>query len=175
MASLVKGMGYGVVLLRVPGHMAVGIAGGEGVYGTYWDYAGQKYYYLETTGDGWEIGEVPLEYKDARATIYEMKPVPILTHTWTSTGRVGYMDLQVVVSNLGSAAAQGVYIYAGFDAGNDLSWNSQKSPLFDVGVDQEVTVTMSIRVPTGQHTRILVQVVYGGYAVDESYSKWFDS
>ncbi len=181
MASLVKGMGYGVVLLRFaatsvsPGHMAVGIAGGEGIYGTYWEYTGSKYYYLETTGDGWKIGQVPDTYKTARASVLEMKPVPILTHTWESTGGAGFADLQVIVSNLGSAAAQGVYIFAGFDAGDDQVWNPQKSPLFEIGVDQKVTVTMTIQVPSGKHTRVVVQVVYGGYAVDQSYSKWFDT
>lgn len=175
MASLTKGMGYGVVLLSFPRHLAVGVAGGEGVYGSYWEYEGRRYYYLETTGIGWEIGEVPAEYQTARASVYEMKPVPILTHTWKSTGRGGFVDLQVIVSNLGSGAAQGVYVFAGFDAGDNQMWNPQQSPQFQVGVGEKVTVTMSLRVPYGEHTRVVVQVVYNGYAVDESYSKWFDT
>jgi hypothetical protein len=175
MASLIKAMGYGVVLLSFPQHVAVGVAGGEGVYGTYWEYAGRKYYYLETTGTGWEIGDIPKEYKTAQANLYDMKPVPILTHTWESMGRGGVLDLQVIVSNLGSATAQGVYIFAGFDAGNDQMWNPQQSSQFQVGVDEKVTVTISLRVPSGEHTRVVVQVVYNGYAVDESYSEWFDT
>lgn len=175
MASLIKEMGYGVVLLRLPGHVAVGVAGGEGVYGTYWEYEGRKYYYLETTGTGWGIGEIPEEYRTQSASVYEMKPVPILTHTWTSTGRAGFVDLQVMVSNLGSAAAQGVYVFAGFDAGDNQMWNPEQSPLFQVGVDEKVTVTMSLRVPYGEHTRVVVQIVYNGYAVDESHSMWFDT
>jgi hypothetical protein len=181
MASLVKAMGYGVVLLRFDataasqGHMAVGIAGGEGIYGTYWEYAGRKYYYLETTGDGWRIGQIPDQYKTALAHVYEMTPVPILTHEWTSIGRSGFADLQVIVTNLGSAEARNVYIFAGFDAGNELFWNPQQSSSFTIGIDQKVTVTISLQVPLDKHTRIIVQVVYGGYAVDESYSKWFDT
>ena len=180
-ASLINGMGYGTVLLGfaaapgLPGHMAVGVAGGEGMTGTYWEYAGGKYYYLETTGNNWKIGQIPDDYKTARASVYEMKAVPILTHTWTSTSGLGYSELKIIVSNLGSAKAQGVYILAGFDAGNDQVWNPKESPLFEVGVDQKVTVTMTIQIPPGKHTRIVVQVVYGGYAVDHSFSNWFDT
>lgn len=175
MASLVDGMGYGVVLLNLPKHVAVGVAGGEGVHGTYWELSGTKYFYLETTGESWGIGEIPDEYKTARATVYEMKPVPILTHTWKSSGGAGTTDLRVEVTNLGSAAADGVYVFAGFDAGDNQVWNSQRSPEFHVGVDEKVTVTMTLKIPYGKHTRILVQIVYNGYAVDDSYSEWFDT
>lgn len=182
MASIVRSMGYGVVLLVFDpvagssgGHVAVGVKGGENVYGTYWNYAGSKYYYLETTGDNWGIGELPAEYKTASAYIYDMVPVPILTHTWTSTGHGLYADLKVVVTNLGSAEAQNVYVYAAFDAGANLVWSPQNSPTFTIGIDQTVTITISIKVPLGEHTRILVKVVYGGYSVDSSYSDWFDT
>ncbi len=175
MASLIKGLGYGVVLLELPNHLAVGVAGGEGIYGTYWETQGAKYYYLETTGDGWQIGEIPDEYKTAQATVYELKPVPILTHEWTSTGKGAFADVQITVTNLGSAPAQGVYLFTGFDAGDGKVWNAEQSPQFQVGVDEKATVTVTVRVPYGKHTRIVVQVIYNGYAVDESYSKWFDT
>ncbi len=175
MAALIRDLGYGVVLLNLPKHVAVGVAGDESVHGTYWELNGTKYYYLETTGENWGIGEIPDEYRTARATIYEMKPVPILTHTWTSTGGSGTIDLRVEVSNLGSAAAAGAYVFAGFDAGDNQVWNSQKSPVFDLDVDEKITVSMTMKVPYGKHTRLMVQIVYGGYAVDDSYSKWFDT
>ena len=104
-----------------------------------------------------------------------MKPVPILTHTWTSTGRGGYADLEVVVSNLGSAAAQGVYIFAGFDAGDNQVWNPQQSQPFDLEVGQEATINLSLVVPSGKHTRLVVQIVADGVAVNDSQSEWFDS
>lgn len=175
LASLIDGMGYGVVLINPPNHVAVGVAGGEGVYGTYWAYNGKKYYYLETTGENWGLGEIPDEYRDTQANIFDMKPVPILTHDWKSTGRVGYADLEIVISNLGSAPAQDIYIFAGFDAGNEQVWNSQKSGLFNIEFGQEVTVNLSLKVPYGVHTRILVQVIDNGYAVDNSYSDWIDT
>jgi len=181
MASLLKAMGYGVVLIvfpetpACPGHCAVGVLGGEGIYGSYYEYNGGKYFYLETTNTGWAVGQIPDQYKAVRANIYDMTPVPILTHTWISTGRGNIVDLQATVSNLGSSAAEGVYVYTGFDAGNNQIWNAQQSPSFQIGVDEKVTVSTSLRVPQGKHTRLIVQVVYGEYAVDQSYSDWFDT
>ena len=68
-AGILREMGYGVVLLGLPGHMAVGVKGGQGVTGTYYLYNGVKYYYLETTGNGWDIGEVPDAHRNSKAKI----------------------------------------------------------------------------------------------------------
>ena len=168
-------MGYGVVLLMLPNHLAAGVKGGEGVYGTYWDYEGSKYYYLETTGENWQIGELPEAYKGTTAQILDMKPIPILTHNWTATRTLSVVDLEVIVQNLGSATAQDVYVSAGFDAGDNQVWNKQQSPLFQLGMNEKITANLSLRIPYGKHTRLIIQIIYGGYAVDESYSEWFDT
>ena len=181
MASLLKAIGCGVVLILfpetagVPGHVAVGVLGEEGMYGTYFEYNGGRYFYLETTNTGWAIGQIPDQYKAAKANIYDMTPVPILTHNWTATGKGSVVELQVTVSNLGSVAALGIYIFAGFDAGNNQVWNPEQSSPFQLGVDEKVTVSISLKVPYAKHTRLVIQVVYGGYAVDRSYSEWFDT
>ena len=102
-----------------------------------------------------------------------MKPVPILTHTWSYEGTTRLIELKVIVDNLGSANATGVYVEAGFDAGNDTWWNSKESLKADIGVNGSVTYTMSLRPPAGEYTRLIVKIIYNGYSVDKSYSKWF--
>ena len=180
-AALIDALGYGTVLLVFDGtstrngHVAVGVKGGEGIYGTSWTYQDDKYYYLETTGTGWEIGQIPDDYIDSSAFIYPMVPVAVLSHDWESNPNGFNVEIKVTVSNLGSASAENVYVYAGFDAGNDQCWNSTNSPLFDLGVDQTVEATLYLSPPLGKHTRLVIQIVYQGYAVDESYSKWFDT
>lgn len=58
-------MGYDVVLLELPEHMALGIkCSPETRGGRSFEYNNNHYYYLETTGSNWEIGEMPEEYKD---------------------------------------------------------------------------------------------------------------
>jgi len=176
MAALLDAMGYGVVLIAPPNHMAVGILGVTGMSGIFWDHNGGKYYYIETTGSGWEVGELPSEYSGKTAHIYDIVAVPILSHDWQSeSSRYNKLTLTVTVENLGTAAADGVYVYTGFDAGNDMLWNTKESAAFDLAPDQSIVIHMELSVPKDKYTRLRVQIVYNNYSVDQSYSTWFDT
>lgn len=74
-AALLDEMNYDVCLLILENeeHCAVGIAGGEGIHGTYYLVDDTKYFFLETTGTGWEIGELPSSITDGTAQIYPLK------------------------------------------------------------------------------------------------------
>ncbi|MFA5375162.1 MAG: hypothetical protein WC455_05330 [Dehalococcoidia bacterium] len=176
MAAILNEMGYETVLLSLPNHMAVGVLGSEGISGTYFSHNDGKYYYLETTGSGWEIGELPSAYTGESASIYDIVPVPILTQDWNAES-YGYnkMGLTVTVENLGTDTATGIYIYAAFDAGNDMVWNAEESQLFDLGPDQSITINMQLDMPQDEYTRLIVQIVDNDYSVDTSYSEWFDT
>lgn len=67
-AAFLKEMGYGVVLVNPPGHMAVGVKCSS-CSGTYYDYNGSRYYYLETTGNNWKIGQIPPDYVNKEVRI----------------------------------------------------------------------------------------------------------
>ena len=175
MAALLDAMGYSVVLISPPNHMAVGILGIEGMSGTYWDHNGGKYYYIETTGSNWEVGQLPAEYTGKTAHIYDIIPVPILTHDWKSESSRGKLTMTVTVENLGTATADGVYVYAGFDAGNNMLWNTKESATFNLSPDQSIVIHMELSIPKDKYTRIQVQIVYNNYSVDKSYSTWFDT
>jgi len=73
-AAILHTMGYDVALLILDddNHCAVGIAGGEGVYGTCYIVDGTKYYFIETTGDGWGIGDFP-SFDSGKAYVYPLK------------------------------------------------------------------------------------------------------
>ncbi|NQU98993.1 hypothetical protein HQ533_06035 [Candidatus Woesearchaeota archaeon] len=73
MASILEALNYDVILLDLPGHMAVAIWCDD-CEGAYYDYKGKKYYYLETTGQAgnWEIGRIPDSYEGVSATIIEV-------------------------------------------------------------------------------------------------------
>lgn len=175
MASLLNSMGYGVVLIIPPGHAAVGLLGGEGISGTYWEYDGGKYFYIETTDIGWEIGELPEEYKGVGASVYGMTPTPILTHSWVATYEGNNVVLEVTIENLGSAIADDVYVRAGFDAGEKMQWNTQESRPFELPINESITVRLVLNIPLQKHTRLVVQIADDGYAVETSYSEWFDT
>lgn len=57
-------------LIHPPHHMGLGIAGEYS--GTYYPYEGERYFYVETTGSGWDIGELPAEYADSSALVFQV-------------------------------------------------------------------------------------------------------
>lgn len=62
---------YDMVLIEPPGHMAVGIWNSD-PSGYHYEYDGRQYEYIETTGGGWGIGDMPEEYEGERASIYQV-------------------------------------------------------------------------------------------------------
>jgi hypothetical protein len=71
LASLLSSepFGYGTALLLPPKHAAIGVKGGNDISGYYYEYEGTRYYYIESTGRGWNVGEIPDEYRGKEATI----------------------------------------------------------------------------------------------------------
>ena len=68
-ATLTLSLGYGAVFINPPDHLAVGVLG-DNLQGTYWTYQNQTYYYAETTGVGFKLGDLPDEFKGKSAYIY---------------------------------------------------------------------------------------------------------
>ena len=70
-ATLLDSLGINVILLHLEEdqHIAVGVDVSN-TYGTYWEYLGDKYWFLETTAEGFSIGDYPKELKSERAYIY---------------------------------------------------------------------------------------------------------
>lgn len=62
---------YDMVLIQPPGHMAAGIWSEE-PRGYYYTYGGRSYEYIETTGEGWGIGDCPEEYQGERAYVFQV-------------------------------------------------------------------------------------------------------
>jgi hypothetical protein len=85
------------------------------------------------------------------------------------------IELSVAVKNEGTAVARDVYVYAGFDAGQNKVWNPRESDRFNLPPGSKADVTLHLSVPKNKYTRLVVQIVMGGYAVDQSYSKWFQT
>jgi hypothetical protein len=108
-------------------------------------------------------------------TLPPLATYPLLTHSWTVQAVGQYLELKVTVSNVGSTSASGVYVYAGFDAGNNLLWNPQASPQFQLDPNTSRIATLYLVPPYKKHTRLVIQTVYGGYAVYTSYSEWYDT
>ncbi|MGQ9788526.1 MAG: CARDB domain-containing protein [Candidatus Hadarchaeaceae archaeon] len=172
LAALLDGMGYDVILIELSNHMGVGISGNFA--GFYYELEEKKYFYIETTSTGWRIGELPSEFSVAVATLYPIMPIPVLTHSWKAE-HIGYqtLELLVTVKNEGTATAENIYVYAGFDAGENMMWNPQKSENFSLPADSKAQVTLRLTLPKDKYTRLIVQVIMENYVADQSFSSWF--
>jgi hypothetical protein len=65
-ATMTRILNYDTIFICPPNHCAVGIWG-KNLEGSYYTYQGKTYFYCETTGDGWGIGQLPAEYKGVSA------------------------------------------------------------------------------------------------------------
>ena len=82
-ATLTIIMGFEAVYISPPGHCAGGILGNN-LRGTYWIYpegSNQTYYYCETTGNGFMIGELPFQYLGQNVNIYRIDVAKQFTPT----------------------------------------------------------------------------------------------
>ena len=72
-AAIISAMNIDVVLIELPGHMAIAVAFSGSPEGYYYSLSnGRNYYYLETTAKGWWLGELPEEYKYTEATLVKI-------------------------------------------------------------------------------------------------------
>lgn len=72
LGALLKELGYGCIFIELPEHVAIGVKATDDAPGTYYDYNGSHYLYIETTNSGWNIGTLPDDYNEEKAKIYDV-------------------------------------------------------------------------------------------------------
>jgi gas vesicle protein len=172
-AALLYEMEYDVILINPPGHMAVGVDIASS--GTSWNFEETDYYYIETTGEGWQIGECPEEFQ-VTAYLYGLTPIPVVTHTWEASWDNRQLDISVTVENSGTTMAEDYKVWVAFDAGEGYIWNQVESESFDLQFGREILFELTLDVPRNEYTRLIVEILdQNGYYIDQSYSEWFDT
>jgi len=173
-SALLEAMNNAVVLLNFPGHVAVGV-NVDGVFGSYFSYEEENYYYLETTGEGWEIGVIPTDYQGTSAEIYPILPVAICTLDWAASRLGSKITIAATVKNEGTDDAKGLKIWAAFDGRNDEILNEGTSLFFDLNIEEE-DIIIKLNVPGDIRTRLIVRVIDAfGNVMDEKTSEWFNT
>ncbi|HUS79527.1 MAG TPA: hypothetical protein VM050_12805 [Patescibacteria group bacterium] len=175
-AALLNSMNHPVVLIGLPDHMAVGVD--VPASGAYYPYNGSRYYYLETTGEGWELGGIPSEYEETSASIFPLEPLAILTHDWSAEWELtdsGYaLKVTVSIQNMGILAAEGLKAYTVYDAANDLVWYPLESDSFDLNLGGETAIVLTLPPLRHRYTRLIVGVLNSNeLLIDVSHSEWF--
>jgi hypothetical protein len=173
-SALLDGMEYGSVLFHLPEHVGVGVDVDH--HGSYWLYEDVSYYYVETTGEGWGIGELPEVHQGQSATIYPIIPVPIITHDWTASTLNHRLTIVADIQNVGNGDAENFKLFVAYEGNEGEIWNAVESTFFDLAVGEETTIILEVNEPRGVHTRILVRVLDAWSDVmDETHSAWIDT
>ncbi len=183
-AALLNEMGYGVVLISPPDHMAVGIKGGDNVYGTYWTYEGSKYYYVETTGEGYDIGQIPPKYEHTTAKVYPMQQLPDFDISFTTTYDSSdlnyvYYKVHCDIGNIGTGIAENVKVNIAalaLSQGADKVWSPDHTvTIGDINEGGTAWAEATIRVPREETSQIQC-VIYGdNFASEVAKTKTFET
>ncbi|MCM1987569.1 hypothetical protein [Methanococcoides seepicolus] len=183
LASLLYDMGYGVALLELPGHMAVGVKGDDELSGSYYNYDGTKYFYLETTDSGWDVGVIPDEHKNETAIITPIgSGSPELQLTFTGTGEKNSygtsVDLEIMIENVGSTTAEDVVIYTALESTDEgMVWDQIKSDTIStIAPESSITYSVSgLKVPDGESYRVGITAWGSNVNPEYVYSEWTSS
>ena len=167
-ASILRSLRYDVVLVNFPasgnnaGHMGVGVVGD--FTGVYYPYEGKRYFYLETTNEGWKAGSIDDDYKDLEVTIYELVATSVLKlaeYKWVIDGDT--LFLETTVKNWGPADADDACVRARLEGG---AW--QESAPFDLDAGYQMKdVPVEFPEYSQEQEKLDVQICHAGVVVDE--------
>ena len=71
-AAILRGLGEKTALIFMPGHIALGVRGD--FTGASVTHNGTTYYYCETTGTGWTVGDLPPSFRKTVDVIVPLEP-----------------------------------------------------------------------------------------------------
>jgi hypothetical protein len=162
-AALLNEMGYGVVLLEFPNHMAVGVKCIDDYPGTYVEFLGAKYYYLETTGDSWKIGQIPDEYKGLSVTVYPLIQLPQMDMDFNAAFEASdpaylYYRIHCNITNLGAGTARNVSAYLAalaLSRGENTVWDPDHTvAMGDLAEGGTGWAEATLRIPKNESSQI---------------------
>ncbi len=161
--AILQEMGYDVVLLELPEHMALGIkCSPETRGGRSFEYNNNHYYYLETTGSNWEIGEMPEEYKDEPVEVIPVYRRPPLVNLDFSaqceySQKEGVVDVNVTLRNVGSEVAENTTVYVALQAedGSKIWDQIESDPVIIEPEGAYQFTAKGLRVPGGRTFRYM--------------------
>ncbi|AKB77068.1 hypothetical protein MSHOH_0585 [Methanosarcina horonobensis HB-1 = JCM 15518] len=176
--AILQEMGYDVVLLELPEHMALGIKCDPETEGRSFEYNNNCYYYLETTGSNWQIGEMPEEYENEQVDVIPVYRRPFVNLDFSAqceySHKEGVVDVNVTLRNVGSEIAENATVYVALQAEDEsTAWDQVESD--PVRVEPEVAyhfTAKGLRVPGGKTFRVYVRTVGENLFSEEITSEW---
>ena len=190
MAAVLKKMGYDVVLLELPRHMATGVSCNPSDFDytvSSYPYNGRDYCYLETTGEGFGMGQLPSDFSpNTNVTVIPLRsPQPDIYLGWgqehyfqyvyTYNSRDTYVNVtDIRVDNFGTLPAKNVKIDVALESTEEGKvWDQYTLSAGDIPVRGYYNAYFTnLHAPSGQSFRVSL-VVYGdNFQPAESKGGW---
>jgi hypothetical protein len=167
-AALLQTAGFDVALLRFPGptgHLALGI--NIDADGTSFSRDGARYYYVEMTSPGWDIGKLPDELKGIVPSITPVVKNPVLQVAVTATAvdnaaKLVYYRTQYTITNPGPGVAKHLVLKVRAMAlrqGDNMYWDPEQTvEIGDLGEGRTISADVLMTAPAGEPSRIVCAV-----------------
>lgn len=173
LSSMLNQFGYGVVLLlfEEQQHMAVGLRGDSGIPGTYFEQDGKRYYYVETTDSGWNIGEAPPEMKGASAELVPVNDNGVLVFSYATDVDENGLKVNLQVRNVGDAAGKAQAEVVCQDKSKKAVDVARSDPTM-LQPQSEKKIVVKPSPPADKTLRLKVKVALDGVLHDSLTSEW---
>jgi len=182
LAALLYRMQIDVALLLLPEdapqHVAVAVAADPSTLGRYISVDGKKYYYLETTGTGWGLGDIPTEYVRATPKFVLIRPAPLFKVSWAKTVARATTDgaaceVTVKIWNYGAIPSDDTVIRVWLESESGDTISQVESESFALGFNQTAEWPVSLPCTHGQAARLSIRVSGDNSTTIEESSDWF--
>lgn len=175
-AAILHEMGYRVLLVQLPEHLALAVNCGSELSGSYYNYQGSRYYYLEVTNTGWDIGQIPDAYKNSSVTLIPLIYQPHIRLTQCSYQQDSYFSsdtevpYEVVchIDNLGPGSTEGLSVRLLFRRHNGVKVVERVYPLNEMTEGNSGEFTLNILVPRPFYGKLEIQVEGDNFNAESS-------
>ena len=183
MATMLEEMGYKVVLVLMPeepGHMAIAVKCDP----TTFDYSvkpfayeTENYCYIETTGEGYRVGQIPSEFEGKQYKIISLVPRPEVITAFNASyvynTLTAYVDIEMNVSNIGSEKAKNLNTVVELEKPDGGIWDSYDFGKADMAPESgKAFAVRNMMLPAGEAFRIKVLVKGENFETVQVNSEW---
>lgn len=156
-AAILHEMGYDVLLVNLPDHMALAVECDD-CEGVYYQYGNRAYYYLEVTNVGWDIGQIPNEYRDSSAKLSPLVYRPTLHlkrsryqhDTYYNTDSEVPFVIQCELENVGPGTTEGLSVRVLFNTYDGVTIVDRVFNIDDMSEGGSASYELHVNIPRPQ-------------------------
>jgi hypothetical protein len=108
-------------------------------------------------------------------TIMKYGANPRISLTYDMQIEKDILTLLVTVENNSPIRAKNVTVWVGFDAGNNEVYDQSKTTSFNVSPYENQNASVSLKIPAGVRTRILIEVYGDNFESIQYEGEWFNT